>query len=272
VTPPGQRVWGGPLGSGLALLAGLRVLGGDLLELVLPSDCAGCGTSPVPGRQPALRDGFCFACSAWLDDLSPGPTRPDPCPDHLPPTAARGPYAGPLRTAILEYKERGRQQLSGVLGAFLAEAVQVAIGAVDRGEPVLLVPIPATRAACRRRAGDHVLRLARVAADQLNRSGRWTGVAQPLRALPRPDSAEMGAAQRAETALGALAISSGGTAGVRAVRRAVAAGAVVVLVDDIITTGVTLRSAALHLASAGVPTVAAATLAATERIAKLPLS
>lgn len=77
----------------------------DLLDLVTPSRCAGCGLRDV--ATPPI----CVRCRAAFT----GP----PCRVGLGvPTVAldvwaAGVYAGPMRGAILAYKERGRRELVG---------------------------------------------------------------------------------------------------------------------------------------------------------------
>lgn len=182
----------------------------------------------------------------------------------MPPTGALAEYAGALRAALLGYKERGRRAAAAVLGERLADVVT----AVSPGTaPVLLVPVPATAAAARRRYGDHMALLAARTARALRRAGRPAAVAAPLRARPRADSATLTARQRLAVAYRSLVVRPGAASAVRA---AAVAGAVVVVVDDIVTTGATLAAAAAVLADAGVPVAGAAVLAATRRRARAP--
>jgi predicted amidophosphoribosyltransferase len=171
---------------------------------------------------------------------------------------ALGPYAGELREALLSYKERGRHGLARPLGLLLAEVVAESAG---DPRPVLLIPVPATARAVRARHGDHLRRLARHAAVRLRRAGWPVAVAGPIRALPRPDSADLDSAGRAAAAASAFRLRSGR---MPALRRA-AAGRAVVVLDDIVTTGVTLAAVSRLLTGAGVPVHAAAVLAATAR-------
>ncbi|HEY2948172.1 MAG TPA: phosphoribosyltransferase family protein [Micromonosporaceae bacterium] len=226
----------------------------DLADLVLPTDCAGCAAAGA-----ALRYGVCPSCIAALEALTPFATRPTPAPPGMPRCVALGGYDGVLREVLLGYKERGRYTLSRPLGALLARAVAEASS--DARTPVLLLPVPATAAAARRRHGDHVWRFARHAAAELRRSGRTAAVAQPVRALPRPDSAELDRAGRAAAAATAFRLRAGRVPSTQ--RRA--ARAAVVLVDDIVTTGATLAAVRLLLAEAGLQVYAAAVLAATAR-------
>lgn len=225
-----------------------------VVDLVLPASCAGCGA----GGTAVL----CPACSRRLRSASPRQTTPSPAPIQFPPTWALCEYDGIIRRAILEYKERGRRAVAGQLGERLAAVVDAATTSVPSVAPVVLVPIPGTAAAIRRRDGDHVVALAKRAGRALRSSGRAIAVTSPLRARPRRDSAELGASARAVAARGAFAVRPSVAARVRS---AVLRGAVVVLVDDIVTTGSTLAAAAATLRAAGVEARAAAVLAATRR-------
>ncbi|WP_433619499.1 ComF family protein [Dactylosporangium sp. CA-139114] len=229
-------------------MRGLRGLAESLLDLVLPATCAGCD-------EPSAR-ALCERCRSAMDAARPQRTSPDPAPEGMPVTFALAAYAGAVRRAIVQYKEKHRHELTGALGAQLGRVVERAAA----GGPVVLVPVPATAAAVRRRHGDHMLRLARAAA----RGRPGVAIARPLRALPRQDdSAELTAARRAVAARHAFAVRARPAAALRAlVNRE---GAAVVLLDDIVTTGVTLAAAADRLAAAGVRVDGAAVLAATQR-------
>ncbi|TDC30588.1 ComF family protein [Micromonospora sp. 15K316] len=215
---------------------------------MLPADCAGCRE-----RRSGLRHGVCPECVSTLGALRPGPVRPTPAPTGLPPCFALGPYAGPLREALLAYKEHGRHGLARPLGALLAEVVAVAVEPV---RPVALVPVPDTAAAARARYGDHLDRLARHCADRLRRAGWPVRVLRPLRALPRPDSVTLDSAGRAAAAQTAFRSRSAGRGGVEAT---------VVVLDDIVTTGVTLAAVSRELSATGSAPAVAAVLAATEK-------
>ncbi|MEV4509526.1 phosphoribosyltransferase family protein [Dactylosporangium sp. NPDC049525] len=216
----------------------------DLLDLVLPATCAGCD-EPATGP-------LCEPCRAALAAVRPGRTRPVPEPPGLPPAFALAAYAGSLRRMLIQYKERNRHELAPVLGGLLARVVAAT---PDLRGPLVLVPVPATTAAARRRYGDHIDRIAHHAAGALRRRGVEAGVAGLLRALPkREDSAELSAAERARAARQAFAL-----------RGHRAPGGTVVLVDDIITTGSTLAASATRLAAGGVRVDRVAVLAATQR-------
>ncbi len=230
-----------------------------LVDLVLPTRCAGCRAGGVP-----LRSGVCAACARLLEGLVPAAVAPRPGVPHC---VALGPYGGVLRESLLAYKEHGRHGLAPPLGALLAAAalaVAESTVAGSRSVPcgagaprIALVPVPSTARAARERHGDHVLRLARHAAERLRRVGVPAAVARPLAARPRPDSAGLDAAARSAAAATAFRLRR------PAASRLAAARPAVIIVDDVLTTGATLGAAHAVLAAVDIPVAGAAVLAET---------
>ncbi|MFG3227086.1 ComF family protein [Kitasatospora sp. NPDC048194] len=216
-----------------------HVLSG-LLDVLLPADCAGCGTE---------RTQLCPACRQTLADARPGPTL-------LPWAHAAAPYTDPVRQLLLAHKERGALRLAGPLGEALGRAVRSALGNRAGAAPLLLVPMPSTRAAVRARGHDPTLRLAGAAARSLRRAGLDARAAPLLRhARPVADQTGLNAAERRRNLHGALTVLPRARRGLF--------GRQPVLVDDLVTTGASLAEAARALADAGLPARAAATVAAT---------
>ncbi|GGL89952.1 MULTISPECIES: ComF family protein [Micromonospora] len=222
----------------------------DLTDLVLPTECAGCRQ-----RVAGLRHGLCAGCVAVLRALRPRPALPTPAPAGLPPCVALGAYSGVLRQTLLAYKERGRHGLARPLGALLAEVVVAAVGPV---RPVLLIGVPDTAAAARSRYGDHLDRLTRHAARRLRAGGWPVRVLRPVRALPRPDSVALDSAGRARAAEAAFRLRAGRFPAAPPTQA-------VVLLDDIVTTGVTLAGLARVLTVTGLSPSVAVVLAATRK-------
>ncbi|MEV5712003.1 phosphoribosyltransferase family protein [Actinoallomurus sp. NPDC052274] len=212
------------------------------LDLVLPQRCAGCGRA----------DGLlCSACAALL--RGPAEVRPPrPTPPGLPRPWSVAAYTGAVRQLIVAHKERGRTGLARPLGSCLATAVLAA--AEDATGPVLLVPVPSSRASVRRRGHDPTLRIALAAAREAARQGAAVSVARVLAHRRRvADQSGLTAADRAANLAGALTVR-------RDVR-----DTLVIVVDDVITTGATLAEAARALRSGGARVRAAAVVAATRR-------
>jgi len=120
------------------------------------------------------------------------------------------------------------------------------------------VPVPSSRAARRRRGCDVVADLAVTAATTLRNEGRDVRVIRALRHSRKvADSAGLSAEQRSVNLSGAFTT--------RTSRGRLLAGARVVVVDDLVTTGVTLRECADSLRAVGAEVIAAATVGATPR-------
>jgi predicted amidophosphoribosyltransferase len=200
------------------------VLLAAVVDLVLPRLCLGCG---VAGSALCRR---CLpgAPRAVLDEPVPGL-----------PVLAGAAYGGAVRRAVLAFKERGRRDLVGTLGLVLGRTVAALMAGLPR-EATVLVAVPSSRSAAAARGGDHVLRLARRAAV-VSGVRVAPGVLQLGRAVQ--DSAGLGRRGREQNLHGALRARAptGGRAGPR---RAI-------VVDDIVTTGATLREAVRALRAAG---------------------
>jgi predicted amidophosphoribosyltransferase len=184
-------------------------------------------------------------------------------PEGFPPTVAAGVYAGPVRPALIAFKERGRSELAGPLGTALALAVAAVVSGVHGGlaGAVRLVPVPSSRAALRTRGRDHVRELTVRAVAELRALGIAADEVRLLRRRGRlRDSAGLSAAQRRANLAGTF------VADPSLVGRP--EHGLVVLVDDVVTSGATLTEAAAALAATGadsLPPVLAAVVAATPR-------
>ncbi|MCZ2816435.1 ComF family protein [Modestobacter sp. VKM Ac-2984] len=242
----------------------LRAGSRALADLVLPRSCAGCAR---PG------DVLCPACRCRL--TRPRLAEPRRHPPGFPPTVAAGAYAGPVRPTVLAFKEHGRAELAGPLGAALALAVGVVLAgaAGPATAPVVLVPVPSSAAAVRQRGRDHVRELADRAVAELRAAGVPARTAPVLgrlrgRAGRTRDSAGLDAAARRANLAGRFRVLP---AGHRA-WAGVPAGSRLVLVDDVVTSGATLTEGARALATAGdtpwrdTPVVAAVVAATPRRV------
>jgi predicted amidophosphoribosyltransferase len=224
-------------------------------DLVLGSTCAVCAR---PGRVlcPGCRDALPRSGSAaW----------PTPAPPGLVLPFAAGEYGGPLRALVNAHKERRAFALARPLGHVLAAVVADLLLSVAQpaGEPgqdrVALVPVPSRRAVVRARGHDPLLRLTRHAAVRLRRHGERATVHRLLRpARVVRDQAGLDAGDRAANLAGSLRAAP-------PTRQGDPCRHHLVVVDDVITTGATVREAQRALEDAGHTVLGIATLAATRR-------
>ena len=212
-----------------------------MLDLILPLECGGCGA-------PSTR--WCDACAAELSVAVDQPHVVNPRIDPEVPVFALGRYAGARRWAILAMKERGRGDLAAPLARALAVGVHRLLtwGMVET--PLTIVPAPTRRSAARRRGGDPVTRLARVAVA----GHPDVTVVQALRmkALVR-DSVGLGTSARERNIAGRVVLRG---------ERGQLLGTEVVIVDDIVTTGATAREAVRILRDGGIRVTAVLAIAA----------
>lgn len=197
----------------------------DVLALVLPVSCAGCDEPDVA---------LCEACQSALSPVVERRESSVPVWSGLR-------FDGVPARIIRCLKEEGRTSLAGALAPALAAAV--ARAGVREGD-ALIVPVPTSRAAFRRR-GFRVVDLIALRAG--------LPVVRALRVARRTaDQRGLDVYARRRNVAGSL------------VARGVA-GARVVVVDDVLTTGATIDEAVRALRVAGAEVVAAATVAATPR-------
>ncbi|MGN6721489.1 MAG: ComF family protein [Marmoricola sp.] len=220
-------------------------------DLVHGSACLGCG---IPGRP------WCRSCSS----MAANRVEPRPLDLGLPGVigACAGEYEGWLRELIVAHKERSAWSLAAPLGALLAGA---ASSLADRGDwlvtecDLLLVPIPSRRRAVRIRGHDPALRMTRTAAALLRSQGLSAQAVPLLRLrLPVKDSVGLSASERRRNLGDAFAASPRARS---AIGRPGASVRIVVC-DDVMTTGATVREACSALALAGLPASGAVTVAA----------
>ncbi|WP_418276221.1 ComF family protein [Isoptericola jiangsuensis] len=256
----------------------------DLARLVVPVACPGC-------RLPDVR--WCAPCAAAVlgrpRRVEQHAGRLDLLDGVAPlPTWAATAYVAGVRDVVVAWKDRGRVDLDPLLVAavqgaarsaapLLREAVRAPVRAPDRGPArgpaqgsargpgdgpvvrgsVVVVPVPSTGAAARRRGRDPVRVLARGVAGGLVAAGVRAEVGAMLR--------RRGAA-RDQVGLGARARGRNLDAAIAVRRRCLEAAGrrrAVVLVDDVLTTGATLAAAERALVRAGADVLGAVVLAAT---------
>ncbi|MFL6122653.1 ComF family protein [Actinophytocola sp.] len=190
----------------------------SILDLLVPNYCAGCD---LPG-------------TSWCADCA-GSVRVFPVarPGLSGAYALTG-YRGPARRALLAYKERGRHELSTVLGGALATALPTI-----RAGPFALVPAPSRPSAARARYGQHMTAVARACATALRKAGHQATVAPVLRLSGRArDSVGLDPEERVMNLRGRLRCTG---------RPPTTA----IVLDDVITTGATAAACVAALTDAG---------------------
>lgn len=218
----------------------------DLVELAVPGRCAGCG------RRAATLCGICQI--GVLRTVHPGGPRrvtPDPLPDGFPPTVAGARLEQPLHGLITAFKDEGRRDLARVLAPLLAASVRSLAGPP---RPLVLVPVPSSRASRRHRGDSPLVLLSHAAALLLPAPVRIVAALELRRATV--DQAGLDHGRRWTNVAGSMALSSSAGALLR--------GHEPVLVDDITTSGATLSEAARALRAGGLR-ARAAVIAATAR-------
>ncbi len=217
-----------------------------MLDLILPLECGGCGA-------PSTR--WCDACATELSVAADQPHVVNPRIDPQVPVFALGRYAGARRQAILALKEHGRGDLVAPLARALAVGVHrlLAWGMVET--PLTIVPGPTRRSVARRRGGDPVTRMARLARLSLATTAGYPdiGVVQALRmrALAR-DSVGLGMSARERNVAGRVLLRG---------KRGNLLGTEVMVVDDVVTTGTTARESVRVLQAAGLRVAAVLAIA-----------
>ncbi|MCY7400870.1 MAG: ComF family protein [Nocardioides sp.] len=220
-------------------------------DLLLGTHCLGCGR---PGRL------VCEPCLVLLD-VAPSVCWPSPTPPGLVAPWAAAPYDGLARDLVLGLKERGLLPLTGLVAGLLAGSVAGALGPVD-DTPWVLVPVPSRRTTVRARGHDATRVVTEAAADLLRRRGYAVTAASILALRPGVvDQSGLDALGRRRNLDGSMTCPSAGLR--RLARRR--ARARVVICDDVVTTGSTLREAQRALQAVGLVVHAGAAVAATAR-------
>ncbi len=229
-------------------------------DLVTGSSCLGCLR---PGR---------LLCPDCRDELlgRNEPARsahlvwPTPTPAGLAAPWASGEYAGLRKDLVVGHKEHQLQALRAPLGNLLARAVWAAVAATTAGPlaPVVLVPVPSRPSTVRARGYDATYALAREAASVARRWGLHLSVHRLLASRgPVADQAGLGIEDRYANLRDSMSCRRGRVVAAR--RRH--PGCVVVICDDVLTTGATAREAQRALNAAGFTVAGIAVVAATRR-------
>jgi ComF family protein len=233
------------VGEAAALRSALRSIADGALAVLLAPECAACHE---PLDEPT-RGPVCGRCWNAIVPITPPCCRTcgDPLPSwrtisvaestcarcrRKPPLVALaravGAYEGSLRAIVHALKYGGRSTLARPLAARLRASGEAVLAGAD-----VVVPVPLHRSRQRQRGFNQAAEIARhlgVPVQQALRRTRRTG-----------SQADLPAARRHANVRGAFALARDGSVSQR----------VVVLVDDVSTTGATLNACAAVLLTAG---------------------
>ena len=231
-----------------------------LTAVLLPTPCVTCGAL-VRSSDPPL----CAACwrraAAHIDapvcgcgsPLATGALKRDRCGRcrrGLSPFTtgfSLGPFEGPLRDAIVAFKYAGRHRTARGLAARLARHERCASVLANAD---FIVPVPLHKTRERRRGFNQ----SRLFAEALGRAAVVPVAALLTRTRDTPSQTDLDARQRRVNVRGAFACAD--------TTRTL--GRTIVLVDDVVTTGATLRECARILVAAGAKEIRVVTAARAE--------
>jgi predicted amidophosphoribosyltransferase len=220
-----------------------------------PDVCLACLTAS-PGQPPPESDlARCSACGA-IKEGGRCPTlwcrRPDRAWSVV---LAVGAHRGGLQRAIVRYKYGGERWWAGVFGRLLAGYLDARAPWVEDFD--LLVPMPAYAGPGARRSWDPVGEMVAVGASLLGPLWpvAWGAVVKHRETAPMSNTSRPARQRRAAGELRrALAVPDAGAV----------AGARILVVDDVLAEGSTLREVAAALRAAGAREVAGLVLARPE--------
>jgi len=204
------------------------------LDLVIAQRCAGCS---APGLA------WCPECAQACAGRPLSVPGPVPC-------RAACEHAGPAGRAVVAFKDQQVRRLGRPLARLLARATADALvdAGAPRGVPVWVVPVPSRRSALRSRGADHTAVLAGLAARELRRAGVPANRCPGLEHVRSSrDQVGLTREQRAANVAGSL-------------RALDLPPGVIVIVDDVTTTGATVAEAVRALAVTGRAVSGAATV------------
>lgn len=227
----------------------------EISLVLLPRGCAGCG-KPDEVLCPDCRALF----SGRVVRSMPAPLvasgRCVSCAD----------YSGAVRHAILRWKDHGDAEVGSLFGRLLSQrAVPEVLGFLETSGashriPIRVVPAPSSPGSIARRGRFHAPEIARPVASALRGVGLDARYVEALRMRAGTRKSVQGSVRSRQSRAGSrIRLDEG-----RLLRAGGEVPPVIVLVDDICTTGSTLLGCARVLRVSGYRVICAVTLAAVE--------
>lgn len=216
------------------------------MDLFYPAGCVAC-----LDRQ-ATHHSVCTPCWDEATNQTPFISTVErfPCP----PLVASRPYDETASRLIGAYKEESRREVASVIAQAMRPAAALATQALSElGRELVFMPIPSTVAARKRRGFDHMHLIATQLAAA---SGNVPIQPSLLQVSAREDSVGLTIPQRLRAAQKSMSINP------QRLATRERSGAVVVLLDDVVTTGATISAATNQLNTAGIEVAGAVVFAA----------
>lgn len=239
------------------LINRLHTVGSAFLDLFLPPYCYICrnryyGDQPLHicpdclKKLPVIDDGFCSICGIpFVADVATHPC--GNCITNPPPyRAARAAFKheGSVKEMIHRFKYNGETRLRRPLGLLVAENLED----FARGSSAdLIAPIPLHRQRLKNRGFNQALLLAEILSEKWQIRLQRQLLVRTRQTIPQ---VELGRKQRLVNLHNIFAVRN----------QQLVADKTVILVDDVTTTGSTLREAATALKKAGAKKVLAVTI------------
>jgi competence protein ComFC len=223
-------------------------------DIVFPPQCAGCGRAgarfcaPCRGSLAGLPAPVCVGCGYPLPEREAGvcPVCGQAAPGAIAGIRSAAFFEGPLRQALHSLKYKRDIILADTLAQVLAEAWRTYAVPGD-----LVLPVPLSGPRLRERGYNQAALLARGFAELAGLAYTLKGAARVRHTLSQVG---LSAARRRENLAGAFMG-----------KPETVAGRAVILIDDVCTTGATLRSCAEALMAAGAAGVWGLTVARARR-------
>lgn len=188
-----------------------------------------------------------------------GAPRWDRLRGEVPPIWAMARYVGPVRELVVAWKDHGRVDLTAPLEMSMRRGTLAIATELAALGPLVVVSVPSSAAARRRRGADLVGGLARCVAHAARAAGADVATSRALRQRRGvTDQVGLGSRARGRNLVGGVIVRRSPRG-----RARVPAGARVLLVDDVVTTGSTLAACVRAVEGVGASVVGAVVLAAT---------